>query len=124
MLTDESTSANLNDEPWLKSVPLREHIAQAASLGAMILGLTVGKWWSGTKFGKVFKKARVSLVYNIRRAFAEKTASELPRRSLWQEGGGPRPRPLNRFNVYSLDCRTFRTGGTHVLYDTVVRHWW
>ena len=57
-MTDESTNADVNDDgSWLWSVPLREHIAQAASLGAMILGLTVGKWWSGTKFGKAFKKA-------------------------------------------------------------------
>ena len=65
-----------------KAVPLRVHFAQAASLGAMIMGMTVGKWWSSTALGKALKKARVSFVYNLRRTFAEKMESTLPARSV------------------------------------------
>ena len=45
MLARDSTARNMLLE-GLRAVPLREHIAQAASLGAMIVGMTVGKWWA------------------------------------------------------------------------------
>lgn len=81
LATDGSARSMLID--GFKAVPLREHVAQAASLGAMILGLTVGKWWRGTRFGKALRKAMVSFVYGLRRAFAQKTESKLPSRSDW-----------------------------------------
>ena len=72
----------------LQAVPLREHIAQAASLGALILGMTVGKWWRGTKVCKALRKFWVYFMYSLRLALAGKTTeSELPRRSPWPQSG-------------------------------------
>ena len=51
MLARDSTARNMLLE-GLRAVPLREHIAQAASLGAMILGMTVGKWWAKTRVSR------------------------------------------------------------------------
>lgn len=75
----------------LKAVPVREHVTEAISLGAMILALTVGKWIRNTPLMKWVRKTRVSLVYAMRLYFADKVMSKLPEASQWpkktNEGG-------------------------------------
>ena len=77
----------------LRAVPLTEHIREAFSLGLMILGMTVGKWWVNSFLGKRLKKMWVVGAYNVRRAFANNTKSELPPRSVFprseDDGDGP-----------------------------------
>ncbi len=70
----------------LRAVPIREHVSQAASLGVMIMGMTVGKWWAGTKAGKAWKRWWVAFAYAVRRFLAKGAApqSDLPRRSAWK----------------------------------------
>ena len=86
MLARDSTARNMLLE-GLRAVPLREHIAQAASLGAMILGMTVGKWWAKTRVSRAWRKWWVGVSYAVRRALANQTQSDLPGQSGWTPPG-------------------------------------
>ena len=70
----------------LRAVSLREHFTEAFSLGMRILGMTVGKWWGSSFFGKKLKKFWVVSAYGLKRKFTKNTASVWPS---VDDGDGP-----------------------------------
>ena len=81
LATDGAARSMLLD--GLRAVPIREHIAQALSLGAMVMGMAAKHFFSDSKIYKFIKRNWVTFAYDVRRAFAQRTSSELPRRSAW-----------------------------------------